>query len=303
MERGQERVVALVDMDCFYVQVEQRTNPELRGKPCAVVQYKTWQGGSIIAVSYEARAHGVTRGMKGVEARKKCPDLQLARIPEAHGKANLSKYREASAQVMGVMSRFGVIERASIDEAYLDLTAASQEHLRQVEDGWRVPAGLLKTTFVEGINQPHPAQGSGDMGDTAALKEEERRAGVQAWLDSLPPHCDQDGPELQLTAGALIVEQMRAAVAAETGYRCSAGISHNKALAKLCCGLNKPDRQTLLPLGSVPRLFDTLPIGKIRNLGGKLGETIAELLNIKYMGQLREFPESQLHAQFGEKTG
>ena len=40
-----ERVVVLVDMDCFYVQVEQRARPELRGTPCAVVQYNTWRGG------------------------------------------------------------------------------------------------------------------------------------------------------------------------------------------------------------------------------------------------------------------
>ncbi|GCB87258.1 hypothetical protein scyTo_0027973, partial [Scyliorhinus torazame] len=45
----------------------------------------------IIAVSYEARAYGVTRGMRGMEAQKKCPQLQLARIPQAHGKADLSK--------------------------------------------------------------------------------------------------------------------------------------------------------------------------------------------------------------------
>ncbi|XP_078391386.1 DNA polymerase eta [Cetorhinus maximus] len=297
--RGQGRVVALIDMDCFYVQVEQKTNPELRGKPCAVVQYKTWQGGGIIAVSYEARAYGVTRGMRGVEAKKKCPDLLLARIPEAHGKADLSKYREASVQVIAVMSRFAVIERASIDEAYVDLTAVARQRVREME-GQRVDHSLLKTTFVEGFPRHDHVQPSGDP---ATQREEQRRAGIEAWLDSLPSHCDQDSPDLQLTAGALIVEEMRAAVEAETGYRCSAGISHNKVLAKLSCGLNKPNRQTLLPMCSVARLFDTLPIGKIRNLGGKLGESVTQQLNIKYMGQLREFPERQLQTEFGERTG
>ena len=45
--RGQsaERVVVLVDMDCFYVQVEQQLAPETRNLPCAVVQYNTWRGG------------------------------------------------------------------------------------------------------------------------------------------------------------------------------------------------------------------------------------------------------------------
>ncbi|XP_041043160.1 DNA polymerase eta isoform X2 [Carcharodon carcharias] len=257
--RGQDRVVALIDMDCFYVQVEQKSDPELRGKPCAVAQYKTWQGGGIIAVSYEARAYGVTRGMRGVEAKKKCPQLLLARIPEAHGKADLSKYREASVQVIAVMSRFAVIERASIDEAYVDLTAAARQRVRQIQ-GQRLDRSLLKTTFVEGFTQHHPVQQSGDP---AAQREEQRRAGIEAWLDSLPGHCDQDSPDLQLTAGALIVEEMRAAVEAETGYRCSAGISHNKVLAKLSCGLNKPNRQTLLPMCSVTGLFDTLPIGKM----------------------------------------
>lgn len=45
MARGRERVVALVDMDCFFMQVEQRLDPQLRGRPCAVVQYTEWQGG------------------------------------------------------------------------------------------------------------------------------------------------------------------------------------------------------------------------------------------------------------------
>lgn len=40
-----ERIVVLIDMDCFYVQVEQRRQPDIRNKPCAVVQYNKWKGG------------------------------------------------------------------------------------------------------------------------------------------------------------------------------------------------------------------------------------------------------------------
>lgn len=78
-------------MDCFYVQVEQRRDPSLKGKPCAVVQYKDWKGGGIIAVGYEARAKGVSRGMRGDYAKEKCPDIVLCKVPEAHGKANLDR--------------------------------------------------------------------------------------------------------------------------------------------------------------------------------------------------------------------
>ena len=47
-----DRIIALVDMDCFYVEVEQRLQPEYKGKPCAVVQYKTWKGGGYILILY-----------------------------------------------------------------------------------------------------------------------------------------------------------------------------------------------------------------------------------------------------------
>nr|KAF6507298.1 DNA polymerase eta [Rousettus aegyptiacus] len=295
MANGQDRVVALVDMDCFFVQVEQRQNPHLRNKPCAVVQYKSWKGGGIIAVSYEARAFGVTRSMWADDAKKLCPDLLLAQVLESRGKANLTKYREASVEVMEILSRFAVIERASIDEAYVDLTSAVQERLQKLQ-GQPISADLLPTTYIEGL-----PQGSTTAEETVQ-KEEIRKQGLLQWLDSLQIE-NTNSPDLHLTVGAVIVEEMRAAIERQTGFQCSAGISHNKVLAKLACGLNKPNRQTLVSHGSVPQLFSHIPISKIRSLGGKLGASVIEILGIEYMGELTQFTESQLQSHFGEKNG
>ncbi|XP_014390863.1 PREDICTED: DNA polymerase eta isoform X2 [Myotis brandtii] len=295
MANGQDRVVALVDMDCFFVQVEQRQNPHLRNKPCAVVQYKSWKGGGIIAVSYEARAFGVTRNMWADDAKKLCPDLLLAQVRESRGKANLTKYREASVEVMEVMSHFAVIERASIDEAYVDLTSAVRERLQKLQ-GQPISADLLPTTYIEGL-----PQGSATAEGTIQ-KEEMRKQGLSQWLDSLQ-FDNTPSPDLQLTVGAVIVEEMRAAIERQTGFQCSAGISHNKVLAKLACGLHKPNRQTLVSHGSVPQLFNHMPINKIRSLGGKLGASVIEILGIEYMGELTQFTESQLQSHFGEKNG
>ncbi|XP_048865626.1 DNA polymerase eta [Brienomyrus brachyistius] len=298
MSYGKERIIALVDMDCFYVQVEQRMNPELKNKPCVVAQYKTWKGGGIIAVSYEARAHGITRNMWADDAKKLCPDLQVARVRESHGKADLTHYREASVEVIEVMSRYAVIERASIDEAYVDLTAAVQQRLRDTRD-WRVEPDQLKTTYVQGFPQSTTGNSEGKELD----KEEQRLLGLREWLASLSGCPGSASPDLQLALGALIVEEMRAGVEKHTGFRCSAGISHNKVLAKLACGFNKPNRQTILPSGSVPQLFSSLPISKIRNLGGKLGTSIVESLEVENMGEITQFTQAQLEQRFGEKTG
>ena len=91
MDEG-ERVIALIDMDCFYVQVEERCHVENKGKPGCVVQYKAWKGGGIIAVNYEARAKGITKQIRGDDARELCPEVILYRVPELRGKADLTRY-------------------------------------------------------------------------------------------------------------------------------------------------------------------------------------------------------------------
>ncbi|XP_062587283.1 DNA polymerase eta-like [Saccostrea cucullata] len=284
-----ERVIALVDMDCFYVQVEQRLHPETKGLPCAVVQYKKWKGGGIIAVGYEARAKGVTRNMWGDDAKAKCPNIHFFRVPEVRGKADLTKFREAGAEVIAVLSKFSdCVERASIDEAYIDLTEEVRKRMASSKTR-EVSTDQLPNTFIVGW---------GDDKDGT-----KRQQGVDDWMKLLPCDSGEDSSDQKLLIGALIAEEMRVAVYKETGFRCSAGIAHNKMLAKLVCGLHKPNKQTVLPHSSVQQLFDTLPINKIRNLGGKLGQSVMEQLNIERMGELCQFQLTTLQQNFGDKTG
>ena len=166
-----KRIVALVDMDCFYVQVVQRKDPSLKGKPCAVVQYKAWKGGGIIAVGYEARKFGVTRQMRGDDAKQKCPDIILVHVPESRGKADLTQFREAGAEVIEVLAKFtDCIERASIDEAYMDLTNEINKYTEkyELED---VALRSFQTTHLIGLDNIELKLGKEDILESDLFKQ------------------------------------------------------------------------------------------------------------------------------------
>uniref|UniRef100_A0A6B0VG47 DNA polymerase eta n=1 Tax=Ixodes ricinus TaxID=34613 RepID=A0A6B0VG47_IXORI len=275
------RVISLVDMDCFYVQVEQRLAPEWKGKPCAVAQYNTFQGGGLIAVNYEARALGVKRGMRGEQALKLAKDLHLFRVPEQRGKADLTRYRDAGAEVLSVLCQFGaVVQRASIDEAYLDLT----------------PVVTAQATFPS----PDCLPSTHVVGYPEGRGVRTREEAVAEWLSAI---VDPGGGDLLLARGCALVERVRAGVLEQTGFDCSAGIAHNKVLAKLVCGLHKPRQQTVLPHSAVPTLFATVPIRKLRKLGGKLGEDVREKLQVEVVADLLPFSQDYLCSVFGQRTG
>ena len=100
------------DLDAFYASVEQLLDPSLRGRPIAV------GGGVVLAASYEAKRFGVQGGMSGWRARRLCPDLLFVN-------GHFSEYQRLGDQVMDVLGDFTpLVERVSIDEAFLDVSGS-----------------------------------------------------------------------------------------------------------------------------------------------------------------------------------
>jgi len=100
------------DLDAFYASVEQLLDPSLRGKPIAVGP------GVVLAASYEAKAFGITAGMPGWRARKLCPTIRFA---DGH----FPEYQRLGDEVIEVFRDFTpLVERISIDEAFLDVAGA-----------------------------------------------------------------------------------------------------------------------------------------------------------------------------------
>ncbi|MCO5148491.1 MULTISPECIES: DNA polymerase IV [unclassified Shinella] len=136
----EERVrrIIHVDMDAFYASVEQRDNPELRGKPVAVGGAAA--RGVVAAASYEARVFGVRSALPSISAKRRCPDLIF--VPP-----RFEVYRAVSAQIHAIFAEHtDLIEPLSLDEAYLDVTDNKQGIPVATEIATRIRARIKEVT-------------------------------------------------------------------------------------------------------------------------------------------------------------
>jgi nucleotidyltransferase/DNA polymerase involved in DNA repair len=217
------------------------------------------------------------------------------------GKACLERYRMASMRIFAVVlesltQRLGgkehfVLERASIDEFYLDITNYCYSFSSNSSSGCSTEPTAVeqdyKTVVVGGDSNSAPTTDEDDNMQRVWKRAEE----VSHWI--------------------------RTDVATTLGFTMSAGISTNKTMAKLAASYGKPDGQAVLPPAHFEALMNDTKIRKVRNFGGKLGkQVVAQILlqtghlqgndpnpNHHFtMGDLRQIPLPALQQHFSVET-
>jgi DNA polymerase IV len=164
------------DLDAFYASVEQLLDPSLSGRPIAV------GGGVVLAASYEARVHGVRAGMAGWQAKQLCPRIRFV-------SGHFREYQRLGDLVVSIFCDFTpLVERVSIDEAFLDVAgamhlfgspveiAATIRHRVRAEVGLAVSVGVARTKHLAKV----ASQVAKPDGLVVVQPEEER-----AFLDPL----------------------------------------------------------------------------------------------------------------------
>jgi len=252
------RVIFHLDMDAFYASIEQRDNPSLRGKPVIVGAPPT-QRGVVCAASYEARKFGVRSAMPSVTAGRLCPKGIFIRPRMDH-------YREESRKIMALVAQTGaLIERVSIDEAYLDLSAVVGQ------------ASSLS------FGPARPA-----LSNFTAESEAGRMPALQT--DDVLYHA------------VPLARELKRKIFSQCGLTASIGIAANKLLAKLASDFNKPDGLTLVPERDKVLFLRPMSVRAIHGVG-KVTEQALNQAGITTVGDLQDYPGDlrALAGSFGPK--
>lgn len=165
-------------------------------------------------MNYAARDRGVTRHMRGDQAKEHCPEIELVKVPSVREKADLTKYREAGKDVASVLQRFTtLLERASVDEAYLDITENVKKRFKEMSDGSFVltPDKLLNCYAV---GYDHIGDFIQNLSKNVTPNKKANDCNLNSDSEQEKMHAKYD---VKLLIGASIVNEIRQAVKEETG--------------------------------------------------------------------------------------
>jgi len=182
-----------------------------------------------------------------------------------------------------------ICERTSIDEAYVDITALARGLVETwtgascaMESAAATETDLLTGTHVVGMEQPAAV----DWIHTVA-RDDETTVNGNHTNDRL------------LLAGAIVAARLRQTIRDTLSYTLSAGIAHNKMLAKHASGMHKPFQQTVVRTEAVPDLMARTTIGQLNGFGGKKGTELEEQHGVRFVSDLQRFSLLQLQRIFG----
>ncbi|EEB09579.1 sister chromatid cohesion protein/DNA polymerase eta Eso1 [Schizosaccharomyces japonicus yFS275] len=293
------KVVVHVDQDAFYAQVETVRLKLDHSVPLAVQQWD-----NLIAVNYAARPYGITRFDTAENAKKKCPELNLAHVqtwkvgerePKYHEKPEweshkvcLDMYRNESKKILGILSKYSkLVKKASIDESFVDLTAEIKKKLIQDYSFLGVPPEDLSLPLPTAPTVLWTEELGRVFGEEEGLLSEAKNGG--------------DWDEVFLHYGARIVKEIRNEIFNTLGYTCSAGISRNAMLSKILSSKNKPNKQTVLLNSMVDHYLADVRLSELRLFGGKYGEELGKKLNAEYIKDIRAIPMDELIRILGDR--
>ncbi|OQN96726.1 hypothetical protein B0A48_17150 [Cryoendolithus antarcticus] len=301
------RVIAHIDLDAFYAQCE---GVRLGLEPTVPLAVQQWQG--LIAINYPARAFGLNRHVTITEAKEKCPEIICQHVATwkegdtewsysddafkeiAIRKVSLDPYRLECRKILATIKGFlpadkQKVEKASIDEVFLDLSA--QVH------------GIMLERYAE-IRGPPPYDDPSEAlprPPTTALDW-----AADALVDLDDKQSEEDDPDwddIAMLIASEIVRDVRKEIFDKLHYTCSAGLSRNKMLAKLGSAHKKPNSQTVVRNRAVQQFLSSYKFTKIRNLGGKLGDEVVAAFNTDTVSDLLPIPIGELQKTLGDDTG
>ena len=249
-----------IDLDCFYAQVEELAEPSLKTKPLGIQQKQI-----VVTSNYEARRQGVGKLMLVEDALKICPFLVL------RDGSDTSAYRRASRSIFKTVSLILAgdenvpIERLGLDELFIDVSRLIDAHMDSPTSvPW--PDGSVLFELPGMTTAVAQMASNKDLPTVSGFSYDPQTPQGHA----VGYHGDSlTATEKRLVIASHLSQQIRNILKACLGFTCSAGIAHNKLLAKWSGGLYKPDMQTVVfhECDSAMQSFFQLPVKRIPGVG------------------------------------